>query len=441
MTYGNAHLRGWLRLCVLFVSLLSAVGLRAQYPQTVVTVDISGVNPTNASYFFSRHIEGIIKSATKVGTGMQLVVTGKQVIEKNSGWVGGQVEFFVRVGNTPWTEFNSALSGSERMFNVTSGQTLIIWIRYMENDGQPFKDRYSDPWEPPAQMKLLQWTLTNTTSDYLVAGAFLEDDPDWCWTGLPPLYAVRRVPPGESQVVKFYLSEKDPARVTAGFVDKIATLAYFKDLYIITSTTWPDGTPTSVRMAKRLESFPAVWKTQADGDVVLTVDVVQSVSEPTKLQPGTSAPIAGDAVKVPDGGTGGATGKELTDSANAIIGQAHEDAKKLQGSLEGVKTAVQQQTAAQIASSLLNSGNSGGGTTTVADDSAQAKSAADAAQGTKNSMGNGTSDQDRAKSDATNTANTGRENANQVIQQFGTVPTISQPSTEAPRESITLTIN
>lgn len=456
MSYGNPHFRSWLRLLLFLFPLLLALRASASGPSVSAFYSVTGNwGPWGVTRTQGFQVDG---SGTWNATTRKLAVTvSANFTGSGIGGVGPN-DAPPNIGYVEWgsqRRVNGVLSdpsgtGPQLYYNDTTkvavwdlaqGDEIRLWVRvrFAWADQARDSDYYYSGWfsgDGP-RYRRLDFTVTNGTASNARWGI-------WATSGVGADGIARIFPvpmgtlfltgpwvaPGASAVASLFTSYDDAASYFAGIIDWEGSKAAFGGPPQLETGELADGCPVAYWSgALALADYRTAIRPASAGVIVDTVPFLTDGVSDT-VPGGGALPIDGSKPGVvADGSTGPATGREVTDAANAQMAQAHADAAALQKSVEGVGAKID-----ALGSKLGDGMGTGGG------DSERATAAADAAQATKDAMGDGTSASNGATGFAQGHGDTMKANATSAVGQFGVSPTITEETGSEPLEKITIKI-
>lgn len=226
---------------------------------------------------------------------------------------------------------------------VMAGQKILF--RLTVTIGPSIGYQYSQEWKPPEAVVMLQFVVTRPagTADRMAGVWCTEEGQDNAYyytnDGMPVYVGSGGVSASATTaVVTWYVKQGDTGHYYGGIVDQAASLATYGGSSIPIRGVQMAGSELgrALNGAVMKAGTATASKTAADGvtaDLPTASSTVTPVSASTPINPTTPG-------TVPAGSTGPATGKEVTDSANAQIAQAHSDAAALQKSVDNVGSKI-----------------------------------------------------------------------------------------------------
>lgn len=199
-----------------------------------------------------------------------------------------------------------------------------------------------------AKYRRLDFALTNSTSSVQVLGIERRSEPGIALhpttvDGVGGASSIIKV--GAEAAVTIYLAMSDMGEYRASFEDPEAERAAWGGVSQKLGYDRPDGARSIYFSGYAPLASPiGGWVPASSGAIVSSI--------PPESGEGTggtapTAPMDPTAKRVADGSANPATGKEVTDSANAVLEQAHSDAVAMQKSVDAVRGAIDAEAQAQ----------------------------------------------------------------------------------------------
>lgn len=400
MLYGNIDFRRWFRLCVFYVSVFYAVSVgAATASKSLTTAYKSGAKLTWTATWGPPAADGFV-TVTFQFTG-------------TSGYTGNPYD--------PGASGTLSLEGSTGVTHgLTGGKTLDVSFTRKVLPGSVFyltfylqgDVRRQDTLtitDEATRYRRLDFALTNSTAQVVVVGVERKAEPGLAFhpcavNGTAGASAFVKV--GAEVQVSLYLAYSDSNEYRVAFEDPAQERVIYQGVSQKLGYDRADGSRSLYFSGWCSHAAPiGGWVPASSGETVTAIPPFSGDGTTS----GPATPLAPDAKHVADGSANPATGKEVTDSANAVMDQAHADALGMQKSVDAVRGALE-----------------------------KSDGPAEAAKATKTAMGDGTKAQGEATGIATGYGDSMRTNAAGVVGQFGTAPTIQDESPIAPQDEVPL---
>lgn len=399
MRHGNVNFRGWVRLCVLLVSLFHAVRAGAAEPPLIDQVFVS----THVWGGIMRTEVKVLVSAVEVVGGVSRVTLQYSGTTYADGWCCGDfIRCLYRVDGGAWGSVLFGLQGSQNVHKPFAGSVVVsVPVRgklelqlehaYYAGTDYATKMDYSVPWVPKSVLMCLSWEVPNNTAAVRGVGVWVEGDDGWAWQQWPLSVPQQTVEPGKKAVVKFWTLSTDTGKFRAGLLERPGTLGL--------TQYWPGGVATSVRQGTCFVA--GALKDVTQGTQVEAVDPVPSGASGFQLPSlGATLSIGADGIQL-------AVGATANEVSQAGMSQAHADALAIQSSIEGIRTQM-----------VTGSGAAAGsGSGAAAGDSEAAAAAAVRAESVRATM-DGTAATDAASATAQTVAGQARGQGVQAVSLF-----------------------